>query len=115
MNPGPAGFDVELELVLKGFKNPNPVDGTEGGFGILTAGALVGSLFLVSCPGAQPDFCANSSRCLETWSDSDASVSDRSQNGSSLTAFEIAWTSDELSPRIDVQYWISASLAPDFP
>jgi hypothetical protein len=107
--PPPEGVDVE------GFNSPKPEVGTEGGLGIEGAAAGFESVCfesaLLSCPGLQPDFWAISSRCLVTCSDSDASVPDRSQNGSSLIAFESALTSEELRPRMEVQYWISDSEA----
>jgi hypothetical protein len=102
---------------VEGFNSPKPEVGTEGGLGIEGAAAGFESVcfesVLLSCPGLQPDFWAISSRCFETCSDNDASVPDRSQNGSSLIAFESAVTSEELRPRIEVQYWISDSEASD--
>jgi len=97
---------------VEGFSNPKPEVGTEGGLGIEGAAAGFGSV-LLSCPGLQPDFWAISSRCFVTCSDNDASVPDRSQNGSSLIAFESALTSEEFRPRMEVQYWISDSEASD--
>ena len=105
--PPPEGAeDVE------GFNSPKPEVGTEGGLGIEGAAAGFESV-LLSCPGVQPDFLAISSLCLVTCSDNDASVPDRSQNGSSLMVFESALTNEELRLRMAVQYWISDSEASD--
>ena len=106
--PPPEGVDVE-----EGFKSPKPEDGTEGGLGIDGAAEVGLDSALDSCPGLQLDFVAISSRCFVICSDNDTKASDKSANGSSLMALVKAVTSDELSPRIDVQYEISASEASD--
>jgi hypothetical protein len=99
---------VGVEEEVEGFSSPNPDDGTEGGLGIEGAAAAAAAAGfdsdLVSCPGLHPDFVAISSRCFVTCSESDARVPDRSQNGSSLIAVDRAETSEEFSPRMDVQY-----------
>lgn len=115
-NPGPADAAVE-EAGVAGFKKLNPPEGADGGLGAEGAAAGVGAgvdvdpfeVFETSCPGFQPDFWAISSMCRVTCCPSETSVSDRSRNGSSLTALDSALAKDVLRPLIEVQYLISAS------
>jgi hypothetical protein len=111
-NPGPEGTEL-----VDGFNNAKPVEGTEGGLGIegVEAGVEEDGALVDSWSGLQLDFWAISCLCFETWLDREDSVSVKSQNGSSLTALVNAVMSEELSPRIDVQYSISASEASDAP